>query len=86
MLPLQKAATATRSEAAREPHVYNLIISYEPTRVLSIPVRRPIGPVDAAQALKEWFEAEVTGYHVTCRNETGAAVTRGELRAAVQRA
>ena len=71
---------------AREPRVYNLTVSYQPTKALSIPVRRPIGPVDASQALKEWFEAEVIGYHVTCRNETGAIVTKGELRAAVQRA
>ena len=65
--------------------MYSLTFSYQPTEALSIPVGRAVSSLDAPQALKEWFEAEVTGYHVMCRNETGAVVTKGELRAALHR-
>ena len=41
-------------------------------------------PVAAAQALKDWFQEETTGYEVTCHDEGGASVTRGQLRKAAQ--
>ena len=41
-------------------------------------------PVAAAQALRDWFKEETTGYDVTCHDEGGASVTRGQLRKAAQ--
>jgi hypothetical protein len=41
-------------------------------------------PVAAAQALRDWFQEETTGYDVTCHDEGGASVTRGQLRKAAQ--
>ena len=41
---------------------------------------RSIGPVDAAQALKDWFDEESTGYKVTCRDSQSNPVTKAGLR------
>ena len=34
----------------------------------------------ASRTLKDWFQAETTGYEVTCHDESGAAVTKAQLR------
>ena len=41
---------------------------------------RSIGPVEASQALRDWFAEEETGYRVECRDETGKPVTKAQLR------
>ena len=41
---------------------------------------RSIGPVDASQALRDWFAEEATGYRLDCRDEKGEAVTKAQLR------
>jgi hypothetical protein len=48
----------------------------------SIPgkVLRTGAPVGASQALRTWFDDEETGYLVTCHDEKGAEVTKGQLR------
>lgn len=61
--------------------MYNLTVSYRPTELTSMPVQRPGGLLGAAQALQGWFEAEATGYHVTCQDKAGDPVTKGQLRA-----
>lgn len=38
-------------------------------------------PVTAPQALRDWFADEATGYTVTCRDDAGSPVTKGQLRA-----
>ena len=43
-------------------------------------------PVTAAQALRDWFKEETTGYEVTCHGEDGASISRGQLRKAAQHA
>ena len=43
-------------------------------------------PVAASQALRDWFSEETTGYEVTCQDETGASVTRTQLRAMARQA
>ncbi len=43
-------------------------------------VLRTGSPVSASQALKDWFEDEVTGYEVTCADQKGIPMTKRELR------
>ena len=50
------------------------------TTSISGKVLRTGVPVGASQALRTWFDDEVTGYLVTCQDEKGAAVTKGQLR------
>jgi hypothetical protein len=59
-------------------HVYHLKIS------AAGKLLRSGTPVAAAQALRDWFKEETTGYQVTCHDESGALVTRGQLRKAAQ--
>ena len=50
------------------------------TTSVSGKVLRTGAPVGASQALRTWFDDEVTGYLVTCQDEKGVAVTKGQLR------
>jgi hypothetical protein len=43
-------------------------------------------PVAASRALKDWFQAETTGYEVTCHDENGASVTKAQLRTVARHA
>ena len=37
-------------------------------------------PVTASQALRDWFAEESTGYDVACRDDSGTAMTKAQLR------
>ena len=50
------------------------------TTSISGKVVRTGAPVSAAQALKSWFDVEASGYVVACKDETGTAVTKAQLR------
>ena len=60
--------------------MYNLIIS------AGGKVLRSSTPVAASKTLKDWFQAETTGYEVTCHDEDGAAVTKAQLRTVARQA
>ena len=53
---------------------------YTLTTSMSGKVVRAGAPVSAALALKAWFDDEVTGYEVACKDEKGHPVTKGHLR------
>ncbi len=57
---------------------------YHLTVSTSAGVLRTHVPVAAPQALRDWFSEEATGYEVTCQDESGASVTRTQLRAAAR--
>ncbi len=56
------------------------------TTSISGKVLRTGAPVGASQALRTWFDDEVTGYSVMCQDEKGAAVTKGQLREVMRHA
>ena len=54
--------------------MFNLVVS------TSAGLLRTGAPVGARQALRDWFSEESTGYTVTCHDQSGAAVTKSQLR------
>lgn len=60
--------------------MYNLTITTGGKLLRSLP------SISARQALKGWHDEECTGYQVTCHDEAGTAVTKGQLREVVRRA
>lgn len=61
-------------------HVYHLTVS------TSAGVIRTHLPIQASQALKDWFSEETTGYFVTCHDQSGASVTKAQLRVVARHA
>ncbi len=58
--------------------MYNLTVS------TSAGVSRTGAPVQASQALRDWFSEETTGYGVACHDQSGASVTKAQLRNVVR--